>query len=96
MLELNRQKIDQVKEKHSEMLSKLEERKIQQQMEIKMKQREKELFKERVFQNMWLMEEEKERIWVEKQIQEQEKEQKLKMEKDKAVRESNKRAEEQD
>lgn len=42
------------------------------------------------------MEEEKERIWVEKQIQEQEKEQKLKMEKDKAVRESNKRAEEQD
>lgn len=52
MLELNRQKIDQVKEKHSEMLSKLEERKIQQQMEIKMKQREKELFKERVFQNM--------------------------------------------
>jgi len=31
-----------------------------------MKQREKELFKERVFQNMRMMEEEKERNWMEK------------------------------
>jgi hypothetical protein len=32
-----------------------------------MKKKEKELFKERVFQNMKMMEEERERQWLEKQ-----------------------------
>jgi hypothetical protein len=51
-------------------MSKLELKKKQQQNEIKNKQRQKEMFKEKILMNIKFMEEERERNWINKQMME--------------------------